>query len=228
VGPCRNTGADGEDQKGSATRPETTTPPKRLVAARDALREDDHVRLQAETLNPEPAPKPTKAADHRIDDEQHAGPAADRGDGLKVSLGRWIDPARADDRLPEERGDALRSNPGDGRLKVGDGVIADSRLLAEKRAVTLPVALDPGECRAEAVRAVIAGAAADQVHALGRTDVRPVATSELGRCVDAIAAAAAEHDARVRHGRQLRQSLGELAAGAFAKSPEGRVGVQFA
>ena len=80
-------GRPGCAQNGSATAPPIEHAAERQVAARDALREHDHVGLDVPALVAEPGADAAERADHAVDHEQHAVALADRGDGLDVAPG---------------------------------------------------------------------------------------------------------------------------------------------
>ena len=77
-------------------------------------------------------------------------------------------------------------------------------------AETLAIAGHTSQRSSEAVRAVISRGPTDQQGALRLADLPPVASGQLGRSVNRVAAARAEEDLR-RHGRSLGQRLCELA-----------------
>ena len=64
-------------------------------------------------LDPEPRPEPAEAADHAVDHQQDAVLGAQVGDALDVALRRRMHAARADHRLAEERGHAVRPDAQD-------------------------------------------------------------------------------------------------------------------
>ena len=91
---------------------------------------------------------------------------ADVRDALDVAARRQVHAAGADHRLAEERGHAVRADPAISASSAssesyGTGDPRDQRAPARR------VGLDAAERRAEAVRAVVAVRAADQMDALG-------------------------------------------------------------
>ena len=73
----------------------------------------------------------------------------------------------------------------------------DVARLGVERSHAVLVGGDAADRRAEAVRAVVALRAADQVDAVGLADGGEVAPRELGGGVDRVAAAEPEEDARI-------------------------------
>ena len=139
------------------------------------------------------------------------------GDALDVALGRQVDAAGADHRLAEERRDPVGADAPDLLLQRGQRVERDARDVCGTSGPQLvDVGLDPAERGAEAVRAVVALGAADQVHALGLAAVDEVAAGELGRDLDRVAAAAGQEDLGVRHRRARGERLADLVRGPVA------------
>ena len=136
---------------------------------------------------PNHVPSRPKPQITRVEDEQDAVLGAEVGGALDVALGRREDAARADHRLAEERGDLVGPDAADLLLQRGQRVERDARDLRDQRAPVVDVGLDAAERGAEAVRAVVALGAADQVHALGLAGVDEVAAGELGRDLDRVA-----------------------------------------
>ena len=140
---------------------------------------------------------------------------AEVGDALDVALGRRVHAAGADHGLAEEGGDVLGADALDLRLQRGQRVEGHRGDGGDQRAPVARVGLDAADARAEAVRAVVALRAADQVHPLGLALLDPVAAGDLGRRVDRVAAARGEEDPRAVHRRVRGEPL------ATARSPGG-------
>ena len=174
---------------------------------------------QVEALHRQPLADAAEAVDDRVGDRQNAVRTAQLHDALQVAVGRDQDAARADDRLEHERGDVL----GVDALQLGgqgvDRVPGDARRLLHQRAELLAVR-HAEDARADAVRAVVAVVAADQVAPLGLAAHVVVEAGELRRGVDRVAAAAREEDLRARLRRHRRRSARpSRRAGPFARSP---------
>ena len=150
------------------------------------------------------------------------------GDALDVALGRRVHAAGADHRLAEEGGHVLGPDALDLGLQRGQRVVRDRGDGRDQRAPVARVRLDAADAGAEAVRAVVALRAADQVHALRMALLDPVAAGDLGRGVDRVAAARGEEDARALHRRVRGEPLAELVGGPVAEVAEGRVGLEAA
>ena len=175
----------------------------------------------------EPRAEPAEGADHGVDDEQDPVLGAEVGDALDVALGRQVDAAGADHRLAEERGDLVRA---DARGSPPPARAASRTATVEVCGTSGPqlvdVGLDPAERRAEAVRAVVALRARDQVHALGLAGVDEVAAGELGRDLDRVAAAAGQEDLGARASARARPARSQISlAGRFPTSRERVVGL---
>src|SRR4051794_8128632 len=184
-------------------------PAERQVAARHALREADHVRPHAEALGGEPGAEAAEGVDHGVDDEDDAGALAELGDALDVARRRLVDTARAHDGLDEDRGHPVGADALDLGLERLERVVRDERGVRVERPHVDTVGGDAADARAEAVRAVVALRAADEVHALRRADRGEVAAGQLAGGVDRVAAARAEEDPRVVDRRQLAEALGQ-------------------
>ena len=83
-------------------------PTNRDVAGGEPLRDRHQIGVEPVVLGAEPGPRSPEAADHLVGDEQHAVLPADAGDFRPVGVRRHDDPARALDRLRDERGHPLR------------------------------------------------------------------------------------------------------------------------
>ena len=142
-------------------------------------------------------------------------------DALDVALGRVVHAARADHRLAEERRDAVGADALDLRLQRGQRVVRDRGDARDQRAPVARVGLDAADARAEAVRAVVALRAADEVHALGMALLDQVAAGDLGRRVDRVAAAGGRGRSARRPSARATASRSESSfAGRLPKSPK--------
>ena len=124
---------------------------ERQVAAGHALGEDDHVGHDVPALDAEPGAEAAEAADHRVDDEQHAVRAAELGDALEVALRRREHAAGADDRLDEERGDMARRRSARSPVERLQRVVRDTETCAcsgpqPSRLPGIPARLVPNPC----------------------------------------------------------------------------------
>ena len=108
-----------------------------------------------------------------------------------------MEPAGSDHRLDEDGGDARIADPRDLRLERLDRVVRHVTRLGIERAHPVLIGRDPADRGAEAVGAVVALRAPDQVDALRLVDGREVAPRELGGGVDRVAPAEPEEDARI-------------------------------
>jgi hypothetical protein len=201
---------------------------EREVAAGHALGEREHVGAHVPALDAEPGPQTPEPGDDRVADEDHAGALAQRGDALDVAGGRLAHPARADDGLDEDRGDAIGADTLDLGLERLQGVVGHHGGVGVQGADVLAVGRDAADRRAHAMGAVVALRARDEVGALGRPDRGEVAARQLGRRIDGVAAARAEEDARVVERRQVGQALGEIEGGAIGEDAERLVGGELA
>src|SRR3954467_6107068 len=180
VGPWRNI-APPDSQNGSGNPRAAHAPARdddaaeRQVAARDALREADHVRPDAEALGGEPGAEAAEGVDDRVDDEEEARAPAELGDALDVARRRLVDAAGAHDRLDEDRRDPVGADAVDLGLERLDRVVRHERGVLVERPHVGAVRGDAADARAEAVRAVVALRAADEVDALRRADRGEVA-----------------------------------------------------
>ena len=136
--------------------------------------------------------------------------------------------AGADHRLDEHGRDAVGAHALDLGLERLERVVRHLRGVRVERADVDAVGGDAADARAEPVRAVVALAARDQVHALGLADGGEVAARELGRGVDRVAAAAGEEDARVVDRREVAEPVGQLARAAGWRTSRTRVGRELA
>ena len=193
---------------------------ERQVAAGHALGEGEHVGAHVPALDAEPGAQAPEAGDDRVAHEEHAGARAQLGDALDVAGRRLAHAAGADDRLDEDGGDAVGADALDLRLERLEGVVGHDRGVGIERADVLAVGRDAADRRAQAVGAVIALRARDEVRALGRADRGEVAPRQLGGRVDGVAAARAEEDARVVERRQVGEALGEIERRAIGEDAE--------
>ncbi|MCP9984668.1 hypothetical protein LUX32_49420 [Actinomadura madurae] len=115
------------------------------VTAGDALRGDDHVRLDAVPLGGEPVTGAAERRDDLIDDEQDAVAAQHVLDPLPVAVRRRHHAAHAERGLADERGDVLRADRRDPLLQLGDEHVR--RVRAVLQPVGLGEVLDPGHER---------------------------------------------------------------------------------
>ena len=83
-------------------------PPDRHIARRKALRDRHQVGVEPVVLGAEPGAGAPEAADYLVGDEEHPVLAADAGDLRPVRVRRHDHPARALDRLRDERRHPLR------------------------------------------------------------------------------------------------------------------------
>src|ERR1700744_5581323 len=107
-------------------------PPQREITAGHTLREEDHVRLYAPALDPEPCAKATEGSDNCIDDQQRTGWAAEGGDAFEISGGGRVHTARPDHRLHEYGRDSLRPDAGERLLHLLQRVVAHLDRVVER------------------------------------------------------------------------------------------------
>src|SRR4029077_15010592 len=121
-------------------------------------------------------------------------------------------PARADDRLRDDRGDPVMPRLLDlapDRLEV---VGRDAQGLGDQRlaAVALTVGRKAADARAEPVQPVVALVTRGDDALLGASQVLPIAARELAGELDGVRAAARPEDARVGDGPERDDALGQL------------------
>ena len=196
---------------------------ERHVAGADSLRAGDQVGREGVPLAAEPASEAAEAGDDLVADEEHIALPADPLDRRPVALGRRDRPAGADHRLADEGGDAAVELVDDTRELCGI-VVGDLGDVADQRAVAVAHGRDPGERGAVGVRAVIGEAARDDHRPLRLPDERPVATDDLGSCIDRLAAAGAKKDGGVGDGRELGDAPRQLQRGLVGMVTEDVVG----
>jgi hypothetical protein len=103
--------------------------------------------LHGPAVDPEPSAQAAEPADHAVGDEQDAVAGADFGDGRDVA-GRWnADAAGTDDRLAEERGDAVRAEAQDLVLERLHVVLRHAGGVGDERSEALGVGGDPADAR---------------------------------------------------------------------------------
>src|SRR4051794_10402411 len=182
---------------------------KREIAAGHALGEDDQIRPEVEALDRQPFTEPPEAVDHDVGDRQDPVATAELLDAAEVAGRRWVHPARADHRFVDECSHVLWAKALDLRLERVDRFPRDSRGLEDERPEFLAVG-QTEDARADAMRAVVAGRAADQVSSpcvAGHVVIEP---RELGGGLDRVAAAAREEDLRPRLRSEPGQTIRKL------------------
>jgi hypothetical protein len=134
--------------------------------------------------------------------------------------------ARADDGLDEDGGHALGPDPLQLGLERLERVVRDVRRVGVQRAHAFAVGRDAPDARAQAMRAVVALGAADEVHPPRLAGGGEEAAGELRGGVDGVAAARAEEDAGIVERGEAGQALGERQRGLVGERPECRVAGQ--
>ena len=145
-----------------------------------------------------------------------------------VALAGKQHPARAHDRLAEERGHTVRPDPVQLLLQRLHGVVRDVRDTAYQWPEAGAVHLDAADGGAEPEHAMEALGASDHVRALivpGGGEVQP---GKLGRGLDAVAPAGSEEHARVVQRRERREAASERDRRLVGLVAERRVGVELA
>ena len=156
------------------------------------------------------SPTLSVAADDLVRDEQHSRLAADLPGRLEVSVRRDEDSAGADDRLAEERCDALRPRLLDGLAQGVGRVPGDAHGVSDELPEPRLEGVHADDARTVGGHAVIGALARDDDRAVRLTDQAPVAAGELGGALDRLGAAAREEDDRLLHRGDRRDPLREI------------------
>ena len=189
------------------------------VPARDALREDDHVGLDVEALEPNHVPR-RRNPDGRVADDVHPERATRLVDALDVARSRRVHPARADHRLEDEGSDVRGAELNEGLFERLDRVVWHLRRRGNERVEPDTVRLDAAEACSEPVAPVIRVGAADDMDPVALAFRMPVEAGELHGGLDRLGAPRDEEDARVGDRRELRKPVGELECGRSREAPK--------
>ncbi|CAB4956185.1 unannotated protein [freshwater metagenome] len=183
------------------------------VPARESLRREDEVGVEAESTRSEPLAGAPKSANDLVADPEHVVLAAHLARFLEVLLAREAHTARSDDGLAKESGYSMGTDSLDGFSKVVGAVPTHPNRLVAEVAPANTVGLEARQLRACPVHAVVGVVAHEHHLTSGLIHHLPVAAHHLQRGVDRVGATRGEEHLGVGHRRNRGHALGERGGG---------------